>query len=1279
LCGQEAEVPHLEATRSVRVGDLAAAGGLRSRLRIPKAEPFWSLFLALSWRIRSETASAQGASMRHAVLASLMMLAIGTAVASAAGPRTLTFEDRVAAQKAIEQVYWNHRLWPKENPGRKPALSAVMSDEVIRGRVEDYLRKSYALEEWWRRPITAEQLQAEMDRMAKGSRDPQFLNELFVALGKDAYLIAETLVRQTLADRLIRSWYANDVRFHGQVRANAEAGLASCASVDRMGTSGGEYRELTFKLRTDDASHEPKLDRRGVLTLDPEDWKREVDKLATRFGVESKSIPSNTLSRLEESAEAFVVSAVLSRKHDELTVASSVWRKKSFDAWWTTQRTSGAMRVAGTASYFVLPQIPSVGCTADTWAQVGSDPIDARGHQSAVWTGSEMIVWGGYAGVYLNSGDRYNPATDTWTPISAGANVPTLRNLHTAVWTGTEMIVWGGTDGNASRNTGGRYNPSSDTWTPTTTGANVPLARYAHTAVWTGTEMIVWGGSVNNNYFVNSGGRYDPTTNTWAPTSVLNGVPTARRYHTAVWTGTEMIVWGGEGGDGFDLQNTGGRYNPSTNSWMATSTGANVPAMSRMHTAVWSGTEMIVWGGGPNTGGRYNPPTDSWTSTSTGAGVPSARSNYTAVWTGAEMVIWGGYDGSFLSTGGRYDPSADSWRAISGLNAPLGRRYHTAVWTGTEMIVWGGTGGHGYVNTGGRYDPSTDTWVTTPTGGDFPSPRSYHTAVWTGSEMIMWGGSSDSDFNTGARYDPSIDNWTATSTGANVPAARSLHTAVWTGTEMIVWGGATYYFPSFYFNDGGRYNPTTDSWLATSIGSGVPAPRNYHNSVWTGTEMIVWGGADDAHRLNTGGRYSPFTDSWSATSLGPNVPTARTLFSTVWSGTEMIVWGGVGGGNTGGRYNPTMDAWTPTSLGADVPSVRQAHTAAWTGSEMIVWGGYYADSTFHFFNNGGRYDPASDSWAATSTVGAPIGRAFPSAVWTGSEMIVWGGLFANSTGGISTLVNSGGRYNPPTNGWTATSMGPTVPSARFDHTAVWTGSEMIVWGGDADSGTVNTGRRYCVCPLGRIYYRDADGDGYGDPGVPKSSCDGSPMIGYVADHRDCDDTSAAVHPAAIEACNDIDDSCDGQIDEDVSGVDSDGDGVHNACDNCDFVWSPNQADFDHDGQGDACDLDDGLIYVLGTEDKNRIGWQSESGFTSWNSYRGSLSVLRAMGHYTQAPGSNPLAARDCGLADPYVFDPLEPGPGEVAFSLVTGIAGGVESGLGTNSAGVPRANANPCP
>ena len=62
-----------------------------------------------------------------------------------------------------------------------------------------------------------------------------------------------------------------------------------------------------------------------------------------------------------------------------------------------------------------------------------------------MWTGSEMIVWGGVHGTkhYLNTGGRYNPGTDSWTATST-TNAPAARNPHTAVWTGSEMIVWGG-------------------------------------------------------------------------------------------------------------------------------------------------------------------------------------------------------------------------------------------------------------------------------------------------------------------------------------------------------------------------------------------------------------------------------------------------------------------------------------------------------------------------------------------------------------------------------------------------------------------------------------------------------------------------------------------------------------------------------------------------------------------------------------------------------------------------------------------------------------------
>ncbi len=82
--------------------------------------------------------------------------------------------------------------------------------------------------------------------------------------------------------------------------------------------------------------------------------------------------------------------------------------------------------------------------------------------------------------------------------------------------------------------------------------------------------------------------------NTWTATSTVNS-PSAREDHTAVWTGREMIIWGGDNVD-FGNFNTGARYNPATDSWTAIST-ANAPTARVCHTAVWTGSEMIVWGG----------------------------------------------------------------------------------------------------------------------------------------------------------------------------------------------------------------------------------------------------------------------------------------------------------------------------------------------------------------------------------------------------------------------------------------------------------------------------------------------------------------------------------------------------------------------------------------------------------------------------------------------------------------------------------------------------------
>ena len=550
-------------------------------------------------------------------------------VSSLAGPairsnQTLSFAERVAYQRVIEEVYWRYRIWPAANPNPKPPLEQVMSHAEIEKKVEGYLQKSQLLEDYWQRPITANQLQREMERMASHTKQPEVLQELFEALGNDPLIIAECLVRPALLEQLSPSFYAHDQKSQAERRLRLQVGVNA----------------------------------------------------------------------------------------EEQTAA----------------------RMAAARTSFTLPKIlngPN-GCVDDTWTATStSSAPDNRFYHTAVWTGTEMIVWGGaFQNTPLSTGARYNAATDSWTATSANG-APAGRWIHTGVWTGTEMIVWGGQGSGSNLNTGGRYNPATDSWTATST-TNAPVARSWHTAVWTGSEMIVWGGNDNTAHTLNSGGRYDPSTNDWTATSITNA-PHDRFEHTAVWSGGEMIIWGGFYFDTTShYANTGGRYDPSTDTWLATSV-VNVPDGRRLHTAVWTAREMVIWGGAGeneiplNTGGRYDPGTDSWTPTGT-TNAPEPRSSHTAVWSGSEMIIWsGGTTSGLFDSGGRYNPVMDSWTSTSIADPPDPRYGHSAVWIGSEMIVWGGSDLFGnYFNTGGRYCAQggpTPTPTPTPAPRATPTPR----------------------------------------------------------------------------------------------------------------------------------------------------------------------------------------------------------------------------------------------------------------------------------------------------------------------------------------------------------------------------------------------------------------------------------------------------------------------------------------------------------------------------------------------------------------------------
>lgn len=316
-------------------------------------------------------------------------------------------------------------------------------------------------------------------------------------------------------------------------------------------------------------------------------------------------------------------------------------------------------------------------------------PATTHGSQLAyAWTGTELLVWGGCPDCGGGWGARYNPQTNTWSTM---ANTPPAARYDPAfVWTGDQLIVWSGQDCYGDTRgfctDGGRYNPNTDSWL-SVNHTGEPTPRNGVQAVWTGTKMLVWGGHrLEAPVTLGDGAAYDPSLDQWTPISAV-GAPSSRASYGAVWTGTEMLIWGGGSGDGGVLTD-GAAYNPETDRWRSISTKGAVRAALA---PVWTGTEMIVWDG---EGAAYNPTTDQWRPISCAGPGPG-----TTAWTGSSMIIWDG------EIGGVYDPVLDEWTPMSQQGAPWPRYDTLGVWTGTELLVWGGETDVSDLSDGGRFTP----------------------------------------------------------------------------------------------------------------------------------------------------------------------------------------------------------------------------------------------------------------------------------------------------------------------------------------------------------------------------------------------------------------------------------------------------------------------------------------------------------------------------------------------------------------------------------------------
>ena len=284
----------------------------------------------------------------------------------------------------------------------------------------------------------------------------------------------------------------------------------------------------------------------------------------------------------------------------------------------------------------------------DRWSRLApfKGPVgNYQGHYTAAWTGKEMLTFGPF------DFQAYNPLTNHWRRLPAPPRSSGPSGL--VVWTGHLMIYSGGGCCGDFQSDGAAFNPATNKWR---TLASSPLAPSQTPAgVWTGRELIAYVSGLDPDGKPYPAGlaraaAYNPTTNSWRRIAPL---PAVRYNATPGWDGREMLVVGGYGASHAGKPATLARivlaYSPATNHWRQL---ARMSSGREQFAEVWTGKQLLIWGGitsltGPSQssqGFAFDPTANRW---STLPQAPlSGRVTPAAVWTGHVMILWGGASAS---------------------------------------------------------------------------------------------------------------------------------------------------------------------------------------------------------------------------------------------------------------------------------------------------------------------------------------------------------------------------------------------------------------------------------------------------------------------------------------------------------------------------------------------------------------------------------------------------------------------------------------------------------
>jgi hypothetical protein len=301
-------------------------------------------------------------------------------------------------------------------------------------------------------------------------------------------------------------------------------------------------------------------------------------------------------------------------------------------------------------------------------------PIDGRVGESAAWTGTELVIWGGehrpeqpLSSEPPADGAALDVHAGTWRMMAASPLAG--RSGALSAWSGSEVLIWGGSSTADDRwlEDGAAWNPSTDTWRRL---PEAPLeGGFPQVAAWAG-----------DRWFVGSGtglAAYDPVTDRWSrgPDLPIGAEDVVRM----AWAGDRLALLT-QSLSGADLWT----IRPGEATWVPLGQAPvlDVPARG----TAFDGSRLWLVGasdGGSAAGGQavaaWDPVANAWEIVNS----PVSTEGSAAAWNGSHLIV-------VSESGGAYDPGANDWLLLPGGGTDRDREDPSVVWAGDRLLVWGG-------------------------------------------------------------------------------------------------------------------------------------------------------------------------------------------------------------------------------------------------------------------------------------------------------------------------------------------------------------------------------------------------------------------------------------------------------------------------------------------------------------------------------------------------------------------------------------------------------------